>query len=433
VYAFVHVVVAPGASDVTGHVIVPTFVSVTPTLVNVTLPEFVTMNAYAIVEPATEPVGAPACLSNVTAGVRVIVVDTELVAVTAAPVGGIPDAVAVLFTTPASTSPCVNEYDFVHVVDTPGASWVTGQLTGPTFGSLTPTDVTVTLPVFFTTNEYATVEPADIPDGAPAVFVNVTAGPDAIVVSVESDDVTAAPDGGVPVAVAVFATCPASTSACVSVYAFVHVVDAAGANCVTGHVTVPTFGSVTPTLVTVTLPEFVTMNVYAIVDPATNPLGTPACLSNVIAGVRVIGVLTELVAVIAEPVGGVPVAVAVLFTTPASTSACVSVYNFVHVVDAAGAREVNGHVTVPTFGSVTPTLVSVTLPVFFTRNEYRRVDPAVVPDGVPADLVSAIAGDRVIGVLVELVAVTAEPLGGVPEALAVLFTKPASTSAWVTV
>jgi hypothetical protein len=206
VYVFVHVVLAPGANDVTGHVIVPTLASVTPTLVNVTLPEFVTTNAYAIVDPATEPVGAPACLSNVTAGVRVIVVDTELVAVTAEPVGGVPDAVAVLFTVPASTSPCVNEYDFVHVVDTPGASWATGQVTVPTFGSLTPIDVKVTLPVFFTTNEYATVEPADIPDGAPAVFVNVTAGPDAIVVSVESDDVTAAPDGGVPVAVAVFAT-----------------------------------------------------------------------------------------------------------------------------------------------------------------------------------------------------------------------------------
>jgi hypothetical protein len=45
-------------------------------------------------------------------------------------------------------------------------------------------------------------------------LVSVIAGPDAIVVSVESDDVTAAPNGGVAVAVAVFATWPESTSVC---------------------------------------------------------------------------------------------------------------------------------------------------------------------------------------------------------------------------
>ncbi len=40
----------------------------------------------------------------------------------------------------------------MQVVDAPGASDVTGQVTGPTFASSTPTDVRVTLPVFFTTN-----------------------------------------------------------------------------------------------------------------------------------------------------------------------------------------------------------------------------------------------------------------------------------------
>ena len=159
-----------------------------------------------MVEPAVVPVGVPACLSSVIAGDRVIGEITELVAVTADPDGGVPVAVAVLFTTPASTSACVNEYDFVHVVAAAGARVPTGHVTGPTFGSLTPTDVNVTLPVFLTTNEYATVEPAVVPDGVPAVFVNVTAGPDAIVVSVESDEVTAAPDGGRPDTVAVFAT-----------------------------------------------------------------------------------------------------------------------------------------------------------------------------------------------------------------------------------
>ncbi len=38
------------------------------------------------------------------------------------------------------------------------------------------------------------------------------------------------------------------------------------------------------------------------------------------------------------------------------------------VVDALGASVVAGHVTVPTRASVTTTLVSVTLPVFVTRN-----------------------------------------------------------------
>jgi hypothetical protein len=45
-----------------------------------------------------------------------------------------------------------------------------------------------------------------MPVGVPAVFVSVIAGLPAIVVSVESVAVTAAPVGGVPVEVAVFAT-----------------------------------------------------------------------------------------------------------------------------------------------------------------------------------------------------------------------------------
>ena len=183
----------------------------------------------------------------------------------------------------------------------------------------------------------------------------------------------------------------------------------------------------------VTFPVFFTTKAYAIVEPAVLPVGVPACLSSVIAGERVIVLLVELVADTAAPVGGVPDALAVLFTTPASTSACVSRYVFVHVVDTPGASCVTGHVTVPTFGSLTPTLVNVTLPVFFTTNEYAIVEPADIPDGAPADLTSVIAGDRVIVALAELVADTADPEGGVPAALAVLFTTPASTSACVSV
>ena len=83
--------------------------------------------------------------------------------------------------------------------------------------------------------------------------------------------------------------------------------------------------------------------------------------------------------------------------------------------------------------SLTPTVVSDTLPVFFTTNEYGRVAPATLPLSAPADFTSEIVAVRVIVVLVESVAVTAAPVGGVPEALAVLFTTPASASAWVSV
>jgi hypothetical protein len=64
---------------------------------------------------------------------------------------------------------------------------------------------------------------------------------------------------------------------------------------------------------------------------------------------------------------------------------------------------------------------------------YETLAPAVVATGVTADFFTVIAGDRVIGVLTVLLAVTAAPVGGVPVALAVLFTRPASTSACVSV
>ena len=79
--------------------------------------------------------------------------------------------------------------------------------------------------------------------------------------------------------------------------------------------------------------------------------------------------------VTAGPVGGVPVAVAVLVTTPAFTSAWVTVYVAVHVVVAPGASVVTGHeitgaVPVPVnVVSVTETAVRSTLPVFVTTKE----------------------------------------------------------------
>ena len=62
------------------------------------------------------------------------------------------------------------------------------------------------------------MRPAVFVDGAPADFTSVIAGPAAIVVSVESvARHRRAGRRGTRDAVAVFATCPESTSACVSV------------------------------------------------------------------------------------------------------------------------------------------------------------------------------------------------------------------------
>jgi hypothetical protein len=207
-----------------------------------------------------------------------------------------------------------------------------------------------------------------MPLGVPAVFVSETVGVCANGVVTELEDVTAAPVGGVPVAVAVLVTVPASTSSCVSVYVLVQVVVAPGASVATGQLTGPTFGSETPTLVSVTLPEFCTPNVYVRVEPAVVPVGVPAVLVIVITGAAATGVSVESVAVIALPVGGVPVAVAVFATWPESTSACVSVYVFAQVALAPGASVVGEQVIAPTLASVTPTAVSVTLPEFVMTN-----------------------------------------------------------------
>ena len=94
-------------------------------------------------------------LSTVMPGVADAVTTALSVAVTAAPTGGAPLAVAEFVIEPLSTSDCVTVYDAVHVVAPPGANDVTGHETDdrPGNGSDTATDDSVTLPVFVTTNE----------------------------------------------------------------------------------------------------------------------------------------------------------------------------------------------------------------------------------------------------------------------------------------
>src|SRR5665213_2879155 len=75
--------------------------------------------------------------------------------------------------------------------------------------------------------------------------------------------------------------------------------------------------------------------------------------------------------VVTGPLGGVPLAVAVLLTTPAFTSPWLMVWTALAVqVSLAPGRSVAGEfgqVTVPAVGSLTPTEVRVTVPVLVTR------------------------------------------------------------------
>ena len=107
------------------------------------------------------------------------------------------------------------------MTDSPGASVVTGQDTGPTFGSLTATLDKLTVPVLVTTKLYAMVSPGSsrpLPlastGSAPVLSTaNIgTVGTGVLALSV-AGAVSVTPGGEVPVAVAVLSTVPASASA----------------------------------------------------------------------------------------------------------------------------------------------------------------------------------------------------------------------------
>ena len=207
----------------------------------------------------------------------------EVFDVTAGPNGGLPDAVAVLLIVPAFTSAWVMVRVAVHVVEAPGASVVDGHVIAdrPPRGSEMATDVTVTLPVLVIRNENVCVSPNDAPVGAVSVVIATDFASDRVLVwaiGVDVDDeadVTAGPDGGVPLAVAVLVMTPAFTSAWVMVRVAVHVVDAPGTSVVDGHVTAdrPLSGSVMPTDVSVTLPVLVTRNENVCTSPSDAPVG----------------------------------------------------------------------------------------------------------------------------------------------------------------
>jgi hypothetical protein len=112
----------------------------------------------------------------------------------------------------------------------------------------------------------------------------------------------------------------------------------------------------------------------------------------------------------------------------------------VQVVEAPGAsvvtgQEITGGVPVPENDvSVTATPVRVLFPVLVMRNEYVTVWPAAVTVLGDAVFSNASAGAAVtVTVADDGADVTAGPVGGVPDAVAVSVIEPASMSAWVTV
>ena len=396
-------------------------------------------------------------LSNSVAVCAIGVVVDDGADVTAGPDGGVPMAVAVLLTDPRLTSVWLIVRVAVHVVVAPGASVVDGQvmLERPTSGSLMVTAASVTLPVLETVNENVCVSPNDGPVGAASVVTATVL--DRVIVLVweigvvvdELFDVTPGPVGGVPLAVAVLLIVPAFTSDWVIVRVAVQVVDAPGANVVDGQLIAdnPVSGSAMFTEVSVTLPVFVTAKENVCVSPNDAPAGAvSAVIATVFTNDNVlvcaIGVdVDELFDVTAGPEGGVPDAVAVLAIAPAFTSVWVIARVAEQVVNAPGVNVVDGQVIAdrPGSRSVMLTEVRVTLPVLVTAKENVCMSPKDAPVGavsvvIETDFNNVIVLVWVIGVVVdELLDVTAGPVGGVPDADAVLMIDPAFTSAWVIV
>jgi hypothetical protein len=140
-----------------------------------------------------------------------------------------PAAVAVFVTDPASTSAWVTVYGAVQVTFAPGASTVVEHVIVSAgdpekADSVTAIFDTVTFPVFFTRNEYATASPALFTEIGDTDFTSVSAGAGSMVrIAVAGSDTATALVGDVPDAVALLVTVPASTSACATAYGAVQV------------------------------------------------------------------------------------------------------------------------------------------------------------------------------------------------------------------
>lgn len=223
---------------------------------------------------------------------------------------------------------------------------------------------------------------------------------------VELFDVTGEPDGGVPLAFAVLLTDPAFTSAWLMIRVAVHVVDAPGVRIVSEQLIDdrPGNGSTMAIAVSITLPVLVTKNEKVCVSPSDGPVGVVSVVS--VTDLDSESVLIWLIGVavddgfdvVANPFGGLALAVAVLSTDPALTSAWVIVRVAEHVVERPGARMVSGQLIddMPVNGSVTATALTVTLPVLVTKNEKVCVSPSDAPTGA----VSVVRATLLVNVIV---------------------------------
>ena len=219
-------VLSPGSNAAPGQMIEPAVGSCTVAPVRVVVPTFCTRNDQVMVSPrstfaspSTSATAADLVSRRAGACTIAVEVDDGFEAVVAPP-GSTAEAVAVLSTSPASTSAWVTTCgSAAQVNDAPGGSRPGAQLTGPAVGSSTETECTVTVPVSCTRNVQLiwsprSIRPSPSMSVAMADLVRCRPGSCCTAVSVELDEaVTTPPCGSRAVAVAVLETTPASTSA----------------------------------------------------------------------------------------------------------------------------------------------------------------------------------------------------------------------------
>ncbi len=282
-----------------------------------------------------------------------------------------------------------------------------------------------------------------------AVFVTVDVGATATV-AVDAAEVIVALVGDLPDAVAESWIVPFARSAAVTVYVAVQVteapmaIDAAPAGQVGPLVSAPAgavWVSTTATLVSLTLPLFVTTKLYVTVVPAVDTVAGLAVFAIVRLGAWTADTAAMAgTAVAVVPLGVIADAVLTSLSEPACRSAAVTVCFVVQVIEAPGASDAEpgaqvGVATAPDeVVSVTAALRKVTLPVLVTTVEYVTTSPTAETVARSADLVIVSFGD--------CAAVTAVVTGGAamgfdeestPVAVAESSTEALFTSAWVVV
>jgi hypothetical protein len=186
---------------------------------------------------------AVVALTIVSAAVRTGIEADDCGEATAAFEGSRPVATAESLTEPLARSAAVTVYVPVQISLTPGASVVCGHTTadmsageeGATGVSVTPTPLTVTLPVFVTVNVNGICCPTADTVAVAVAFWTESPATGTVIVTDDGEEATGLFAESVPRATAVSVTCPLLRSARVTVYVPVHVVDWPGAREVSGQ------------------------------------------------------------------------------------------------------------------------------------------------------------------------------------------------------